>query len=250
MLSSQEWHTRFTQQAKWTYQVRRHLTSNLGLPAHAHILDVGCGTGALYPDFQSLFPESNFYGIDINSEFLSISAEHTQFNLTQADGYALPFPSCTFDMVYCHYLLLWIQSPVQILKEMVRVTRSSCAVIALAEPDYAGRIDYPPEITDIGQLQRKALQYQGADPDIGRQLGSLFYNSGLRKIMTGVLGNEWSQTAQINSDNTEWEVLEHDLGKMISKVELNNYKEIDLNSRIKGERVLFVPTFYAIGFKQ
>jgi hypothetical protein len=42
--------------------------------------------------------------------------------------------------------------------------------------------------------------------------------------------------------------LRSDLSGQLSEEEFTHYKAIDAQSRLTGSRILFIPTFYAIGF--
>jgi hypothetical protein len=128
---------------------------------------------------------------------------------------------------------------------MRRVTRSGGFVLVLAEPDYGGRIDYPDVLHPLGELQRKALLRQGADPLIGRQLGSLMGQAGFSNVETGVLGGQWTQSPDLKGQAMEWSVLEDDLQGMVTADTLRNLRRADEEAWQRGERILFVPTFYA-----
>ncbi len=52
-------------------------------------------------------------------------------------------------------------------EEMVRVTRPHGFVLALAEPDYGGRIDYPSELSTIGNWQIEAAEGARGKPVYG-----------------------------------------------------------------------------------
>jgi len=86
---------------------------------------------------------------------------------------------------------------------------------------------------------------------LGRRLRSLFKQAGFSRIETGVLGGQWSMEALSSNRSAEWEVLEYDLAHLsISQVDaslLDDLKSIDAEAYRNGERVLFVPTFYAWG---
>jgi hypothetical protein len=133
-----------------------------------------------------------------------------------------------------------------------RVTKPGGAVLALAEPDYGGRIDFPPELAQIGQWQKTALQIQGADPEIGRKLAGIFSNLGLSRVETGVLGGQWTAPPSQEDWESEWSVIQADLQQTTrTPVNYESYqtlKRIDKSAWLKGERVLYVPTFYAWGF--
>jgi hypothetical protein len=140
-------------------------------------------------------------------------------------------------------VLLWLEHPEIAVHEARRVTKPGGAVIAFAEPDYGGRVDFPTEFTQLGEWQCEALKAQGADPHAGRRLPEIFHDARLRNVQTGVLGAEWTDDQK--SDDLEWEVIEHDLAGRVDAAELAKYRELDGNVRDVGERVLYVPTFYA-----
>jgi SAM-dependent methyltransferase len=241
-----DWHRRYLQQSNWTAEVRRHLFASTGLGAGARMLEVGCGTGAVMSRLASEY-SFNLFGVDIDhASLVYADREYDAFRLAQADGHWLPLPDSAFDAVYCHYLLLWVADPARVLAEMHRVTRPGGVVIALAEPDHAGRIDAPRPLDQLGELQTEALAAQGADITLGRKLRGLFQQAELSNVTCGLLGAEFGSEAETNQ--TEWQVLEEDLKGLVSPVMLGSYKAADRRAREEGTRVLFIPTFYAIGF--
>jgi SAM-dependent methyltransferase len=168
--------------------------------------------------------------------------------LTQGNAYYLPFPEHTFDICFCHFLLLWLTNPDLALIEMRRVTRSGGAVIAFAEPDYGGRIDFPEELSILGQWQTQSLKRQKADPLIGRKLRSLFFNAGLVEIETGVLGGEWKGIPAKSEQENELEILRSDLdGELEKLIRLDRLVDLDNKAWEQEYRILYIPTFYAWG---
>jgi SAM-dependent methyltransferase len=163
------------------------------------------------------------------------------------DALSLPFRAHSFDLAYCHFLLLWVDDPIRSLAEMARVTDQGGLVLALAEPDYGARIDHPEPLAELGRLQREALAAQGTDPTIGRRLGELFSRAGLAVLETGLLGGKWSGAPPTESWQSEWQVLESDLQGRIDPSRLAELQRLDTAAWQRGERVLFVPTFYAVG---
>jgi hypothetical protein len=133
------------------------------------------------------------------------------------------------------------------LLEMSRVTRQGGLIVALAEPDHEARIDFPPELGILGKLQTQSLQQQGVDTQMGRKLGFHFSKIGLEEIETGILGAQWKTGTSNLADQSEWEILRSDLGNQISEDELQNFRQLDQSAYQDGSRVLFVPTFYAVG---
>ncbi len=245
-METNQWHERFVQQAAWTQALRRHLYEQVGMQPGWRVLDVGCGTGALQAELDT--QNLRAYGIDINQEYISYAAKHTSpAGLAAADGYTLPFADDVFDACLCHFLLLWTARPIDIIREMKRVTRPGGFVLALAEPDYGGRIDYPGELQRLGELQAQALAMQGADPHLGRQLRSLLVQAGLAKVSGGVLGGEWAEPPHERDWEMEWRVLEEDVAQRLPTDELQSLRNLDQAAWQSRRRVLFVPTFYAYG---
>ena len=147
------------------------------------MLEVGCGTGAILSEFPESIP---VHGLDVDAVALAQCQSHAPAAvLVQGDALQLPYYNQTFDMVYCHFLLLWVNDPLQAMLEMKRVSRIGGHIMAFAEPDYSTRLDEPPELIPLGQRQVEALQRQGADPALGARLAELFFLAGIDLLETG-----------------------------------------------------------------
>ena len=247
-LSPSDWYDRFRLQAEWTHTIRQRLYQRAKIKAARRILEVGCGPGVLTDDLHQL-TRARIFGLDSSLDFLELAQSldaKTQY--IGGDGRVLPFRPQLFDLTFCHFFLLWVKHPLKVLMEMKRVTSRGKLVLALAEPDYGGRIDYPNELIELGRLEIEALQLEGADPFLGRKLASLFLQAGLLNVETGLLGGEWHHPSSNNNDWTsEWKVLNTDLKELISNEHLDKIKAVEKSAWQSGERILFVPTFYAIG---
>ncbi len=240
-----DWHSRYVQQARWTEQLRAYLFGKVGLPSGGRVLEPGCGTGALLSEFPST---NGLHGLDVNYAVLGQAGQHAPGAvLACGDVASLPYADGVFDVVYCHFLLLWLPDPLGALNEMRRVTRSGGVVLALAEPDYGGRIDYPEQLSLVGRWQAESLLKQGADPNMGRKLAGLLLRAGFRGVESGVLGGEWREGGSPVEDEQEWNVLAQDMEGVVSREELLRLKILDQAARTNGDRVLFVPTFFAWG---
>ena len=239
-----DWHARYTQQAGWTARTRRYLYEKAGLSKTPRVLEPGCGTGAVLADC----PAADLHGLDWDWQHLQV-ARHAvpRARLVRANAVALPYASASFDACLTHYFLLWVDAA-RVLAEMRRVTRPGGVILALAEPDYGARIDSPAGLALIGQLQGQALANQGADPRMGRKLASLFTAAGLQQVTTGVMGGEWSARSIEDDWNLEWAALETDLAGSVPPERLAELRRIDVAAWQRGDRILFVPTFYAIGW--
>lgn len=244
ILSIPEWHRRFSLQASWTEEIRRYLLKYMLPNVQMRILEAGSGTGAVLSNF--LRENWVFHGLDLREDFLQFSRQqsapaafHTAGNI-----YHAPYADNSFDLVYCHYLLLWLKDPVAALREIVRISTDRAWLLVFAEPDYGGRIDAPPPLDQLGQAQTHSLAAQGADPFIGRKLPG--YCSQVREIEIeeyGILTPAPQPQYDPDFWESEWEMIASDLSG-IADNKLDRYKAIDQQSRQTGERVLFIPTFY------
>ena len=258
-LTLTDWHKRFTHQAGWTSSLRQHFYNIIQVSHHFRVLEVGCGTGAILGDFCSSSTERTSTlrigenllfacGLDIRLDYLSIAQKNLKDALLiQGNAYKLPFESDSFDLTLCHYFLLWLNSPESALREMHRITRKGGFVIAFAEPDYGGRIDYPDELKRLGELQRISLLHQGAELEMGRRLAELFSKFDFEEKTTGVLASQWPGFMDQEELQMEWAVILSDIGELTSSDEINDLHEIDKQSWKETRRILYVPTFYACG---
>ena len=75
--------------------------SNIHMP---HILDLGCGTGALAEIIQSEIPNCSIVGIDLSPRMVEQARTRLdeRVEITTGDAEHLPFPDSSFDVVYCN----------------------------------------------------------------------------------------------------------------------------------------------------
>lgn len=249
MNTLKDWHRRYCQQAVWTASLRRYALEMTGGYRGRRILEVGCGTGAVTASlFNPAQPGRLVAGLDLDLpslHFARANDSHSRF--TCGDALRLPFAEGAFDACICHFLLLWLSRPQDALAEMVRVTRPGGWVLALAEPDYGGRLDAPAPLETLGKMQTEALRAQGADPFIGRRLNGLMADAGLVDIQGGVIGANWNEPPSGAERESEWAVLAADLEGRIAPQELARLRQIDEAAWRRGSRTLFVPTLYAWG---
>ena len=243
------WHTWFSVQAGWTRAMRTRLYQQAGLAYARAVLEVGCGTGVIAGELASL-SAARVVGLDLDARMLALACQQgSSVTYVQGDAHALPFPGGSFDVVACHYLLLWLADPARGVREMARLVRPGGTLLACAEPDYGGRVDYPAEMAALGRLQAEALRRQGADPEIGRRLGELFVAAGLQATV-GVMAGRWELPASPGSEfEAEWAMRERDLADLLPVKELHRLRDVDRGALAAGRRTLFVPTFYALGKK-
>lgn len=242
-----DWHRRYTQQARWTRDLRTYLFEKAGLATASRaplVLEVGCGTGAILSELPG---HLSLHGLDIDHTALAQCRIHApSATLIEGNALQLPYAKEKFDLIYCHFLLLWVGDPLEALLEMKRVAKPGAHIFAFAEPDYSSRVDEPRELVPLGQWQSEALKRQGADPTLGARLADLFFRAGITLIETGSIQNAESDLSPEEWE-TEWAVIESDLAEYIPGDDLQHMKRLDQQARVRGERVLHVPTYFAWG---
>jgi ubiquinone/menaquinone biosynthesis C-methylase UbiE len=175
-------HARYLQQAVWTRNLRNYLFDKAGLDRADRVLEVGCGTGAV---LRELITPAPLHGLDLEPASLTQCRIHAPTaSLTLGDAHILPYADKSFDIVYCHFLLLWVSDPLQAVREMARVGK---IVLALAEPDYGQRVDEPSSLKPLGEWQTRALIRQGANPFFGGRLAETFHQVGIKLQETGTI---------------------------------------------------------------
>jgi len=240
------WHKRYLQQANWTRELRNYLFKEVGLDQASRALEVGCGTGAIISDIHTPAP---VHGLDIQLVSLKEAKSNspTSSHLTCGDAFSLPYSEGSFEIVFCHFLLLWLPQPQDAIREMIRVTKAGGDIIAFAEPDYDRRIDKPAALEPLGKWQREALRRQGANPGIGTNLAELFFEAGIKIIETGTISKQESDPLNSDEWELEWAVLEADLAGQIADESLQKMKALDKAAWLNKERILYIPTHYIWG---
>jgi SAM-dependent methyltransferase len=211
------------------------------------VLEVGCGSGEIYAAVSER-PRVRACGLDRDRDLLVLARKaHPGGVFIEADAHRIPFPDDSFQLVYCHLALLWMADPSRVIREMIRVTNPGGVVAALAEPDYAGRVDYPVTLP-YRDLIINGLLSNGAHPRIGSALPSLFRGAGLSPSWSAVLFT-WGQEDLLREFDEEWKYNERCFGDHFTNEELARAKEEERAAIVSGTRVIAFPLFRAFGVK-
>ena len=241
-----DWHEQFVRQAQWTQQTRDHLYRRAQLRQAQRVLDVGCGTGAITAELARR-TRGQVIGIDIDPAMLAFAQQYdSEARYEQGDALDLPYPDAHFDIVTCHFLLLWLSDPLLGVREMARVTQRGGSILVCAEPDYGGRLDWPQ--LPVREWQIKALGRQGADPVIGRELRHLLVEAGLEPEV-GVMASVWNIQSMRAQFEPEWAMLRRDVGDMVDATTFEAARARAQAAIEAGTRLVFLPTFYAYARK-
>ena len=229
------------QQALETAEEREPIYIKAGLKDAELVLDVGCGNGAVTRDICNHTEEM----VEIARKML-VGVRNVE--LCRGDAHSLPFKDETFDIAICNLLLMWVKEPQKVVNEMARVVRRGGRVVASLEPDFGGKIHWPPYKGVDEIFAGRAIRNRGGDPYIGRKLRMLFVKAGL----VG-LGNMriWSCEEDLQSylkaRDFYWNALRRE---GLSEEEIKKWETHYLKSIEEGIEFNFFPQFYAIGIKR
>lgn len=161
--------------------------TRLALPPSAHVLEIGCGTGAVT---RALAQRTDFSGkavgldqclpfIEAASKFAQDETVNDRIDFQVGDVHNLDFPSATFDVVIAHTLISHVTEPTMVLKEMARVVRPDGTVV-IFDGDYAS-LTYAYPDHEFGHKMDVALANATFNnPRIMRDLPRLFPEVGLK----------------------------------------------------------------------
>ncbi len=246
-MSLADWDAQFARQARWTRATRGHLYRRAGLIRARRVLDVGCGTGVVTLEMARR-TRGTVVGLDIDPAMLELArARGGRASYERGDALELHYPDEHFEIVSCHFVLMWVADPEQAVREMARVTTPGGSVLICAEPDYGGRLDWP--ILPIRRWQVEGLRRQGANPLIGRRLRQLLVTAGLHAEV-GVIPSLWDANALRENFDAEWRWLHHDVGDAVPSAEFEQARLRAWAAIETGERLAYIPIFYAIGRKE
>jgi len=83
-------------------------------------LDVGCGPGFMMEIIGEL---TGVRGVDVDEDMVK-ACRARGLDVERASAYDLPFGDGSFDIVYCTFLMLWLEDPESALAEISRVSRN------------------------------------------------------------------------------------------------------------------------------
>ncbi|HEU5424682.1 MAG TPA: methyltransferase domain-containing protein [Nitrolancea sp.] len=164
--------------------IAAHTLALLALTPGEAVLEVGCGTGVFLPLLaRAVGPAGRVVGLDLAPTFVAaararIAAQGCAGAVTveEGDAYRLPFPDASFDAAHCERVLMHLDDPTAVLREMRRVVRPGGRVLAV-EPDWAGcRLDHP-DGAALDLLRARSLGQR--QPDAGLTLYRRLADAGL-----------------------------------------------------------------------
>ena len=236
-------------QAEWTRPMRRELYRRVRLASCASVLDVGCGDGGITEEMAGIC-RGRVVGADRDAQALTAArARKGRAEFAEADACSLPFGRASFDLVTCHWLLLWLSDPVRALKEFRRVLTPEGAVLIACEPDYGGRMVEPAEAGLRDELIA-ALKGQDADPLLGRKLAGLLTDAGFSARELGLYPGVWDSRLRVERLREEEHWLRAVLGGSVAADRLDAAMRSLKKAHRRGGLMMVTPVFWALAGKK
>ena len=169
-------------------RVRQQWLDLLSLRPGEIVVDVGAGSGVITIDLaRAIAPGGRVFAADPSAGLLDVARSAARdagighlVDCRVADGRKLPFGLAGFDAAGCHWVLLHVERPGEVIAEMKRVTRRGGRVLSV-EMDWETAMIGPGD----RRLTRRILNCaadRSLDPWIGRRLPRLFAAAGLADI--------------------------------------------------------------------
>ncbi|MFQ5787487.1 MAG: class I SAM-dependent methyltransferase, partial [Thermodesulfobacteriota bacterium] len=227
-----------------------------GVVPGARMADIGCGPGAILIELARLIePGGSIVGVEPDQNARSIVTEvisrsgQTNIELISSDAESTRLEPDSFDVVMMRHVLLH-NGPrtMAILKHLISLLKPT-GHLYLCETDLTGFRKVPLDNTqeDLWNRWLELLKSQGNDIQIGPKLGHLLNEAGLELVergarfsivdlSTGFRPTAWAaKIAIINAGLASEQDFKH--------LEDAYKKYLD----IPGEKLLFVPHFWAVG---
>jgi len=209
---------------RYTSELADRLIEAAGVEPGQHVLDVGCGPGAVTLRLAALLGGDHVAAIDPSQAFVdACRARVPQADVRTGSAEQLPFDSERFDVVLSQLVLNFMADAPAAVSEMRRVAKRGAA-IAAATWDYAEGMTFLRRFWDAARSLGPAARDEGAvmrycTPS---ELYELWTQAGLSDVATG----ELHTSAAYGSFEEMWQPLESGLGPSGAHV-----KELDPGGR-------------------
>ncbi|MCK4667118.1 methyltransferase domain-containing protein [Candidatus Dependentiae bacterium] len=160
----------FSLQLSWTHELREYICRKVKIRRFKTILELGSGTGRLLEYFYLKCSDAEIYGTELSQNLFEESiSKFPEFNIIHKDSLSfLKETNKKFDIIYCHFYLLWERDRVELMKEVKRHLEPNGFFIIFSEPDYGGVLESPEPLRAEPDI--KSIQVNAGDPYVGRKL--------------------------------------------------------------------------------
>jgi ubiquinone/menaquinone biosynthesis C-methylase UbiE len=166
------------------------LLDQIDLRGGDSVIDIGCGPrGIIDLLVERVSPDGRVVGLDADPAHVAMASELAaergwmDVEIVLADARSTGLPSDAFALVHARTVLVTVPDPVQVLAEMVRLTRPGGWVAGM-EADMEIGICYPPHpaFDRLCEIFQAAFTRHGANPQLGRRMAELYRQAGLEDV--------------------------------------------------------------------
>jgi SAM-dependent methyltransferase len=162
----------------------RRLLLGAGLRRGMRVADVGCGVGMVTTLLAKLVgPEGQVIGIDFSGAQLAQARQRmasvgANASFVEASATDTGLPPCSFDLVYCRYLLLHLLEPERALAEMRSLLKPD-GILVCEDADVISAGSEPPSALDaFADLWGRLGPARGVDYTLARRLFQMVLAAG------------------------------------------------------------------------
>ncbi|MBD3277041.1 MAG: methyltransferase domain-containing protein [Candidatus Aegiribacteria sp.] len=187
----------------WRDSTIRRIAEWLDISGRIKVLDAGCGLGYLGLTFWDHFGKNSLYtGLDCSRNLLKEAASlSSQWAVDgsaafiEAGAYNIPASNDSYDLAMCQTLLMHLQHPLEVLEEMVRVTKPGGVIMCMEPDNISATMSEPyssiPPLSDRDMLwlfKMRLIWARGreklgrGDWGIGKKLPRMMYSLGLERV--------------------------------------------------------------------
>jgi len=169
-------------------RLRRRFLKWLPVRARDRVLEVGCGTGVVARDLAGLVGRAGVVtAVDPSATLLARARALSRGTpggrvlFRHADGQRLPFADGRFDAVLAITVILHVEDPLRVVKEMVRVVRPGGRV-GIQDQDFGLVGAAHPDRALTARILDGVAARIYAEPHSGRRLGALLRAAGVVNV--------------------------------------------------------------------
>ena len=155
-----------------------------GVGPGQHVIDVGCGSGALTVVLAEIVGAENVAGVDPSEPFVAEARTRVPgADLRVGPAESLPFEDASFDAALSQLVFHFVQDPAQSVAEMRRVTRPGGRVAACVWDMTGGMTmlrSYWDAAREAGATATDEIERFGGRPG---QVAQLWRDAGLRDVV-------------------------------------------------------------------
>lgn len=173
----------------WNEDYLSLLAQRLELDQCHQLADIGCGQGSLSLRLAPYLPAgAHVTGIDLEADHLKVArqkARHRKdlkaytFSFVEAGADKLPVADEQMDLTFCQTLLIHVEDPLAVIREMKRITRPGSWVVALEPNNLVPQLMFDRytetsyEVEDMLQLVEVRLRCEKGKRALGEGFNSL-----------------------------------------------------------------------------